>query len=294
MQSSFTSLSVPDFNETTVSTMLLVHVKDLLIIIAPILAGLLVVGLASSYMQTGFQITTEPLKPSLVKLNPLNGVKNLYSFKAVVKLLMAIVKIAATAIPSYYIIKNEIIIVQNMSGVGFAGVFIYAWQAIFALTIKVLAILFVIAIADYIYQKWQWKKDLRMTKQDVKDERKQSEGDEETKRRIQGMQRSMLVKMMMQDVPNADVVITNPTHFAVALKYDSMSMSAPYVVAKGADLIAKRIKEIAKEHDVPLMEDRFLAQTLYKTVDMGQEIPPKLYQAVAKILSYVYKLKGVA
>lgn len=293
MQTSFTGLVVPDFTGNTLTNLFFDNVKDLLIIVSPIMVGLLIVGLISSYLQTGFRLTLDPLKPSLNKLNPINGVKNLFSVKAVMKLIMGIVKVLATAFPAYLIISKEVEVVQNLSGVGFAGVFVYAWQAIFALTIKILAILFVIAIVDYIYQKWQWKKDLRMTKQEVKDEKKQSDGDEATKKRIQGMQRSMLMKLMMEDVPNSDVVVTNPTHFAVALKYDSMSMGAPVVLAKGADLVAQRIKEVAKEKNIPIMEDKYLAQTLYKTIEVGQEIPQTLYQAVAKVLSYVYKLKGV-
>ena len=208
------------------------------------------------------------------------------------KLVMGIAKVLATGIPAYFIIKKEIASVQDMSGVGFAGVFVYAWQAIFSITIKILAILFMIAIVDLIFQKWQWKRKLKMTKQEVKDERKQADGDEETKRRIKSMQVAMLRKMMMQDVPTADVIVTNPTHYAVAIKYDSSQAEAPLVVAKGRNIIAERIKEVAKEYDIPVMEDRFLAQTLYKSVELGQEIPAQLYQAVAKILSYVYKLRS--
>ena len=294
MQAGFTGLAMSDFNVNSVSNLFFNNVKDIVIIISPIMAGLLVVGLLNSYLQTGFRFTLEPLKPSLSKLNPVTGVKNLFSLKSVVKLVMSIAKVTAAGVPAYFIIKHEIAVVQDMSGVGFAGVFVYAWKAIFSTTIKILAILFIIAIIDVIYQKWQWKKNLRMKKQEVKDEKKQSEGDMEAKMRIRSMQQQMIRKMMMQDVPSADVIVTNPTHYAVALKYDSMGMEAPTVVAKGMNLIAERIKEIAKEHDIPVMEDKFLAQTLYKTIDVGQEIPAKLYQAVAKILSYVYKLKSVA
>lgn len=294
MQTSLTGLMTPNFNEKSVSSMFFDNIKDVIIIISPIMAGLLFVGLLSSYLQTGLQFTLEPLKPNFSKLNPVNGVKNLFSLKSLVKLLMGIGKVSATAIPAYFFIKKEIAAVQDMSGVGFAGVFVYTWQAIFSITIKILAILFIMAIIDIVYQKWQWKRNLRMSKQEVKDERKQAEGDEEAKRRIKSMQQTMLRKMMMQDVPTANVVVANPTHYAVALKYDSMEMAAPKVVAKGMNLVAERIKELAKEHNIPVMEDKFLAQTLYKTVELGQEIPPKLYQAVAKILSYVYKLKSVA
>lgn len=294
MQNSLSGLLVRNFNEEAATSIFFSNLKDVFIIVSPILIGLLIVGVAGSYIQTGFRFTLEPLKPNLAKLNPIHGVKNLFSSRSVVKLLMGVAKIAATAFPAYLIIKMEAIKLQDLSGTGFAHIFVYAWQAIFSLSIKILGILFMIAILDYIYQRWQWKKDLMMTRQEVKDERKQSEGDEETKKRIRSMQRSMLIKLMMQDVPSADVVVTNPIHLAVALKYDSMTMEAPRVVAKGADLVAKRIKDIAIKHNIPIMEDKILAQAIYKTVEIGEEIPPKLYQAVAKILSYVYKLKGVA
>lgn len=294
MQTNFADMVAPNLNDKTLSSLLIGNIKDVMIIVSPIMAGLLFVGVLGSYLQTGFRITTEPLKPDVNKLNPISGAKNLFSLKSMVKLLLGMAKVVATAYPAYLIIKSEIAAVQNLPDTGFASVFIYAWHAIFSLTIKILGILFIIAIIDYIYQKWQWKKDLRMSKQEVKDERKQEAGDEETKRKIRSMQKSMLLKLMMEDVPRADVIVTNPTHYAIGLKYNSMEMNAPIVIAKGADLVAKRIKEIAKEHDIPIMEDKFLAQTLYKTVEIGQEIPPKLYQAVAKILSYIYKLKGVA
>lgn len=294
MQMSFSDLLVPDFNEESLSALFSSNVKDVVIIVAPIMGGLLFVGMLGAYLQTGFRLTLEPIKPTLNKLNPVSGVKNLFSLKSVMKLIMGVLKVTATAVPAYFIIKKEIVVVQGMTGVGFAELFIYAWQAIFGLTVKILAILFVIAIADLVYQKWQWKRGLRMSKQEVKDEKKQAEGDEEVKRKIKGMQQAMLRKMMMEDVPTADVVVTNPTHYAVALKYDSVGMEAPVVVAKGMNLNAQRIKEIAKEHDIPIMEDKPLAQTLFKTVEIGQEIPAMLFQAVAKILSYVYKLKGVA
>ncbi|MGR3219759.1 MAG: flagellar biosynthesis protein FlhB [Candidatus Anammoxibacter sp.] len=294
MQTGFRGLVIQDFNINSVSNVFFNNVKDIVIIVSPIMAGLLFVGLLNSYLQTGFRFTLESLKPNLSKLNPVTGVKNLFSLKSVMKLVMSIAKVIAAGVPAYFMIKNEIAAVQDMSGVGFAGVFVYAWQAIFSTTIKILAILFFIAIIDVVYQKWQWKRNLKMTKQEVKDEKKQSEGDMEAKMRIRGMQQQMIRKMMMQDVPTADVIVTNPTHYAVALKYDSMGMEAPKVVAKGMNLIAERIKSIAEEHDIPIMEDRFLAQTLYKTIDIGHEIPESLYQAVAKILSYVYKLNSVA
>jgi len=161
----------------------------------------------------------------------------------------------------------------------------------YGLALRVSAALLTLAVLDLIYQKWQYKRNLRMTKEEVKEERKQMDGDPLIKSKIRSIQRQMAMKRMMSAIPKADVVVTNPSHYAVALKYDNTTMKAPTVVAKGADLIAKRIKQIAKKHKVPLVEDKPLAQTLYKTVEIGKEIPQKLYYAVAKVLSYVYQLK---
>ena len=161
----------------------------------------------------------------------------------------------------------------------------------YGLALRVSVALLILAVLDFFYQKWQYKRNLRMTKDEVKEERKQMEGDPLIKSKVRSIQRQMAMKRMMASIPTADVVVTNPTHYAVALKYDGAVMKSPTVVAKGADLIAKRIKEIAKKHKIPLVEDKPLAQTLYKTVEIGREIPQKLYYAVAKVLSYVYQLK---
>jgi len=150
-----------------------------------------------------------------------------------------------------------------------------------------------LAVLDYFYQRFEFERDLRMTKQEVKEESKQQEGDPLVKSRIRSIQRRIAYKRMMQDVPKADVVVTNPTHLAVALKYQAGAMSAPKVVAKGADLIAQRIRALALEHDIPVVEDKPLAQALYKSVDVGEEVPEKLFQAVAQLLAYIYRLKKV-
>ena len=174
---------------------------------------------------------------------------------------------------------------------GLAQIFGMLTKSMYTLSLRISVALLILAVLDFFYQKWQYKRSLRMTKQEVKDEGKETEGDPLIKGKIRAVQRQMAMKRMMAAVPTADVVVTNPTHYAVVLKYESTGMKAPTVVAKGADLLAMRIKDIAKKHNIPLVEDKSLAQTLYKTVEIGKEIPQKLYYAVAKVLSYVYQLK---
>ena len=159
---------------------------------------------------------------------------------------------------------------------------------------KIVAALIVIAILDYVYQRWKHERDMRMSKEEVREEQKQHEGNPTVKGRIRAVQREMSLRRMMHDVPAADVVVRNPTHFAVALKYDKTTMAAPTAVAKGADLVAKRIIALAEDNDVAVVEDRPLARALYSTVEIGQQVPPELYRAVARILAQVYQLRGIA
>jgi flagellar biosynthetic protein FlhB len=173
------------------------------------------------------------------------------------------------------------------------AIFASASGLIFAITLKITIIMLILSFVDLLYQRWQFSKDQKMTKNEVKQETKQSEGDPLIKSRIKAVQREMSNKRMMQEVPEADVVVTNPTHYSVALKYDATTMESPKVVAKGVDLIALKIREIATKNNIPIVEDRVLARVLYSTIELGGEVPPKLYQAVAKILSYVYQLRNI-
>jgi flagellar biosynthetic protein FlhB len=168
----------------------------------------------------------------------------------------------------------------------------FMWDVVFNIVIRCALLLLVLAIFDFAYKKWQDEKDLKMSRKEIKDEYKQSEGDPMLKSKIREKQRQLATSRMMQDVPKADVIITNPTHYAVGIKYDTARGVAPYVLAKGRDLVAKNIKKVAKEHDIPIVENKPLAQALYKEIDIGDFIPPNLYEAVAEVLAYVYKLKN--
>lgn len=285
------NLSQKDITQDIIVEKIIYYVYVSAKILLPILGGLLIVGLIVSYMQTGLLFTLKPLKPDLTKLNVISGVKKLFNVQSFVKLLFSVVKLLLIGGIGILYIKKELAKLDNLIDIGIAQFFMLTTKLTFGLVMRVSIALVILAMVDYIYQKWQYKRGMKMSKKEVKDERKQAEGDPVIKSKIRSAQIQMALKRMASAIPKADVVVTNPTHYAVALKYDRKSMHAPKVVAKGADYIALKIKEIAKINKIPIVEDRSLARTLYKTVDVGKEIPQKLYYAVAKVLSYVYGLK---
>jgi len=219
--------------------------------------------------------------------------KNIVSRKSMVKVAMSLVKLSIMSGVAYVSIKNDLEPLLELISMRTEAIFTSASGLIFAITLKITIIMLILSFLDLLYQRWQHSKDLRMTKNEVKQEAKQSEGDPLMKSRIKAVQREMSNKRMMQEIPEADVVVTNPTHYAVALKYDAATMESPKVTAKGLDLIALKIREIATKNNIPIVEDRVLARVLYSTIEIGSEVPPKLYQAVAKVLSYVYQLRNV-
>lgn len=293
MKASLVNLMCKDVTPESVIDVMLSHVYMLIKILSPFLGGLLLIGLAASYLQVGLMFNFGLLKPNLSKLNIISGLKNLFSFKSFAKLIFSILKLIMVGGVSFFYIRKEFSCIDIMDTIdlNLSAILVTNVKLMFGLALRVSAALFILAVVDCFYQKWQYKRNLRMTKQEVKEERKQMDGDPLIKSKIRSIQRQIAMRRMMSSIPKADVVITNPSHFAVVLKYDGSAMKAPMVVAKGVDLIAKRIKEIARRHKVPLVEDKPLAQTLYKTVEIGREIPQKLYYAVAKVLSYVYQLK---
>ncbi|MGR3309670.1 MAG: flagellar biosynthesis protein FlhB [Candidatus Brocadiales bacterium] len=280
-------LTMTTFNSTMVSI-----VGSTTKMLLPIIGGLIAAAVAASLSQVGFMITPKRIKPDFGILNPIKGFKKIFiSVRSLIRLVMSTAKIAIVAIVAFYAIKNDLDRLLGLTSANLSQIFTIASYSIFWLGIKVAIILLFLAIFDYIYQRWQHTKDLMMTKQEVKDEFKQAEGDPAIKGRIRAIQKQWATRRMMSEVPQADVVVTNPVHLAVAMQYDSDTMNAPKVVAKGADLIAKRIVKIAKENNVPIFEDKSLAQALFKTAEVGHEVPQKLYHAVAKVLSYIYKLR---
>jgi len=264
----------------------------LLITLLPILGTALIAGVAINIIQIGFLFTTKPLGMKLNRISPIKGFKRMFSMKTVIDLVKSFLKIALLGYIAY---SDYIKLLNNFPtfvGRDIYSSFIQIMRTAFLTALKMCLALIFVAIADYLYQWWKYEKDLRMTKQEVKDEYKLMEGDPQIKGKIRQKQRQMSAMRMMSRVPEADVVITNPTHYAVALKYDDKISGAPLVTAKGQDYVARKMKEIAKESGVEIVENPPLAQSLYALCEIDEEIPADFYQAVADILVFVYKQKG--
>lgn len=268
-----------------------VIVKLLLQLLPFFLMGL-VLSVGINMMQFKFQITTKPLKPKFSKLNPVSGVKKLFSKEKIMELLKSIAKIILIMAVVYNTIKNDWVYLVNFYKMPFNQALEAIGSIVINMGLRISLVFMVIAFADLFYERWKFKEDIKMSKQEVKDEYKNAEGDPQIKGKIRQKMREASQRRMMQDVPKADVVITNPTHYAVAIRYDANEGSAPKVLAKGADYVAQKIKEIAKENNVEIVENKPLARMLYANVEIGQEIPPELYQSVAEVLALVYKMQG--
>lgn len=265
---------------------------QILILLAPLLGITFLLALVVNFAQVGFMANGEGLTPKFSKINPINGFKNIFSMRSFVEFLKSIFKLVLIAYLVYSTLWGEKESFASLSHIDAEGVFQFVAKLTMNLGIKIGAVLFIMAVLDYIYQKYEHEKSLKMSKQDIKDEYKKMEGDPIIKGKIRERQRRMAMQRMMQEVPKADVIITNPTHFAVALKYDGSQMEAPQIIAKGQDYVALRIRELAKEHGVMTMENKPLARALFQRTEIGDVVPADLFQAVAEVLAYVYKLKG--
>jgi flagellar biosynthetic protein FlhB len=246
----------------------------------------------SVMLQTGWAVKDKKIEVKLSHLNPITGIQRIFSLNGVVNVLKALVKLALILPIGYYGLKNFAPQMVALVHFDIPGILKFTGESINSLFWKIMTILILMATFDYVYSKFQWLKNNKMTKAEVKDERKAMEGDEETKRKIQHKGLARIAQRLRESVPRADVIITNPTHFSVALRYDRGTMSAPIVVAKGQDFIALKIREIAKEHGIPILERKPLARALYASCEVGSEIPQELFKAVAEVLAYVYKLKN--
>ena len=266
--------------------------SSVLIILLPILIIGFVVAFISDLLQVKWKPTTKPLTPKLNKLNPASGFKRIFSMNSLMTLLTSIAKLVLIGLVTFtFIRKNYGVIfmlhdIDLMSAIGVIG------SSVTTLGIQISAIYIVIAFVDYIYQRYKFSRDMKMTKQEVKDEYKQSEGDPQIKGKIRQKMQEASRRRMMQNLPKADVVITNPAHYAVAIRYEPSEADAPIVLAKGEGYLAQRIKDVAKENSIEIVENKPLARMLYHNVDIGQAVPPELYQAVAEVLAFVYHLQG--
>ncbi|MDR1579302.1 MAG: flagellar biosynthesis protein FlhB [Synergistaceae bacterium] len=244
--------------------------------------------------QVGFVITTKPFEIKLDRFNPINGLKRIFSLRTMFELAKGMLKASLLLGVLYAALRNERDLMLSIIGFSLSDGVMTIMGKIWDLAMRMAVFLFIIALADYAYQKWEFEKSIKMSKQEIKEEYKQSEGDPLIKRRIRQKQRELARQRMMSDVPKADVVVTNPTHIAVAIQYDQQTMSAPVIVAKGEGFIAQKIKDIAAEHDVPVVENKPLARALMQRVEVGESIPEELYLAVAEVLAFVYRLKKSA
>ncbi|RCX21293.1 flagellar biosynthetic protein FlhB [Fontibacillus phaseoli] len=281
-------------NVTQENVMLMLgdYAVEILLLLAPIFLVIVVMAVIANYAQVGFLLTGDPLKMKFSKLDPIKGFKKIFSMHALVEFLKSLLKLTIIGYLVYTTIWDARSHIAKLGQIPVEEAFHFTSEVTMNLGIKIAAALLVLAVLDYIYQKYEHEKSLKMSKQDIKDEYKKMEGDPIIKGKIRERQRRMALQRMMQEVPKADVIITNPTHFAVALKYDGSQMDAPQVVAKGQDFLALRIKEIAKEHGVVTIENKPLARALFQRAEIGDMIPGDLFQAVAEVLAYVYRLQG--
>ncbi len=262
------------------------------LILAPLLTVVTIVALGANIAQVGFRISSKSLEPKFEKLDIFKGLKRLFALKSLVHLVRDVLKLGIVGLVAYFAIRGEfdsfflfpdMTVPQLATAMGRLSI---------VLGLKVGAIMIAIAVLDYIYQKYEFEKSIKMSKQELKDENKDTEGNPQIKSRVRQIQRETARQRMMAAIPTADVVVTNPTHIAVALKYDMDEGNAPFVVAKGERKLAEKIKELAREHDIPIVEDKPLARALFRMCEVGDLVPAQLYRAVAELLAYVYRLKG--
>lgn len=260
--------------------------------VGPILVLIVLLALAANLLQVGFLFTTEPLTPKLDKLNPINGVSRMFSSRTAMQLVMNLVKLGIVTVVAGIAIDNRLESIMAAMALSGWPLVIQLMQVLYDIGLQLALALLVIALIDFTWQRWKHTRDLRMTKQEVREELRSMEGDPQLRQRRRRMQMTASMQRIQKAVPTADVVVTNPTELAIAIKYNADAMGAPKVVAKGADHLAKKIREIAILHGIPIVERKPLAQALYKTVEVGQEVPERFYQAIAEILAYVYRLSG--
>lgn len=277
------------FSATTV-------VNNVMLVILKVVAPVFIVGIMCCILinvfQVGWKVTAKPMKPKASKINPLSGFKRIFSKDSLFELVKSIAKIALITYVAYTSIKdhqNELFLLYEIP---LMQVIILVGTIVIDAGFRISLVYLVVGIVDWLYQKHKFKEDMKMTKQEVKDEYKNTEGNPEIKGRQRSKMREVSQRRMMQNLPTADVVITNPTHLSVAIKYDAEQNSAPVVIAKGEDFLAMKIREIAKENNIEIVENKPLARMLYANVDVGAEVPPELYQAVAEVLAFVYSLKN--
>jgi flagellar biosynthetic protein FlhB len=287
----FREMGTIEITTDSISVYMWMGMKALALMMGPFFLVLMVVALAVNIGQVGFKITTKAAAPKFSRLNPMNGIQRLFSMNSFMELGKSLLKLALVGSIVYFAISSQFGKIYMLTHVPFEALGATVGGLLTRLFLLASLSLLIIGILDYIYNRYQFEKSLKMTKEEVKEEGKQAEGDQAVKGKIREIMFKNSFRRMMKKLPEADVVIANPIHLAVALKYDRKKSKAPIVVAKGARKVAERIKAIAREHDIPIVENPPLARALFKSVEIGQEIPLDLYKAVAEVLAYVYRLK---
>lgn len=283
---------IPEFDNQFCLSLLRQSVVYFLMFMMPLMGAVFLAAFISNFAQVGFHPSSKAISPKLSKFNIIKGFGRLLSLRSLVELAKTLVKLTVIGTVAYFAVRGEIDALLKLYDAEVAYIFLYVLKGFFKIFIWALIIMIVVAVVDFSYQKWQHEKDLKMTKQEVKEEHKESEGDPQIKSRIRSIQLQAARKRMMRAVPDADVVVTNPTHLAVAIQYNPLSMDSPLVVAKGAGPVAERIKAIAAENRIPVVENKELARNLYKTIEVGEPIGSEFFRGVAELLAYVYKMKG--
>jgi len=291
LDQSLRALARPDLNDASSMTLAIGAFSVFVAALAPLLVAMPVVGIIANVGQVGLILSGKAMAPDFERMNPISGFKRLMSMRIVVEFLKTALKLGIIGWLLYRSYLDAFPVFLSLAGADLPGALRQFVDTAFSMSMTMGGAFMVLAMLDYGYQRWDYMRNARMTKQEIKEEYKQSEGSPEIRAAIRRRQKRMAMSRMMQNVPKADVVVTNPTHFAVALSYRGDEMAAPKVVAKGQDLIAQRIKQIAREHNVPVVENKPLARALYSTVEVDQEITYELFQAVAQVLAYIYSLK---
>ena len=284
--------SLSNFNPTSAGGGMLTGIYAVAVAMAPLLLGVVLIAVIGNVVQVGFNFAPMRLQPNLAALNPLRGFGRIFGRRNPTQLLLSVLKMIILALVAYSAIHSHILEIMSVQGLSFMQIFALGATTVYSIALRVGVAMLILAIGDYLYQRWQFEQDLKMTKQEVKDEMRRMDGDPKIKQRRRQIAVQQHKKRLATEVPTADVVVTNPTEFAVALKYDKESMHAPRVIAKGQGYIAQQIRQIAIAAGVPILERKPLARALYKMVEVGQEIPEQFYSAVAEILAYVYELTG--
>lgn len=261
------------------------------LVMGPLFIMALIISMGSSVLQVGFLVSEDALTPNFEKINPIEGFKKLFSWRSLIEGAKSLLKLGVICFAVYYVMADSVFTLPKLVYLAPAEILSYLSARIFDLLLGVGIILVIIAASDYFIQRYQLEEQMKMTKQEIRDEMKTREGDPLIKARIRKIQKEVAQRRMMADVPKADVIITNPTHLAIALKYAPDKYPAPIMLAKGQDYVATRIREIAMQHNIPIIENKPLARTIYKTLEVGQVIPRELFAAVAEILAYVFKMK---